>query len=73
MRLNLKMAIHRADTTQRRLAWDTNIPENRLSQIVQGWVQPRPDEAEAIAQALGTPVEALFDPFEPNAETVSDA
>ena len=60
MRLNLKMAIYRAGTTQRRVGWDTDIPENRLSQIVQGWVQPRPDEAERIAKALRMSPDSLF-------------
>ena len=60
MRLNLKMAIYGVGTTQRRLGWETNIPENRFSQIVQGWVQPRPDEAERIATALGMSPETLF-------------
>jgi transcriptional regulator with XRE-family HTH domain len=60
MRLNLKLAIYQAGTTQRRLARDTQIAENRLSQIVQAWVYPRPDEAEAIAKALRASPETLF-------------
>ena len=60
MRIQLKVAIYRAGTTQRRLAHQTDISENRLSQIVQGWVEPTPREQTAIAAAVRAPPENLF-------------
>ena len=61
MRLNLKIAIVKAGKSQRQLGAETDIPENRLSQIVQGWVEPTPREQTAIAAAVREPPENLFD------------
>lgn len=60
MQLELKVAILKAGWTQRQLARHTGISENRLSDIVQGWKQPRPDEALTIARFLGVSTEALL-------------
>ena len=46
MRLLLKTAILAAGKTQRLIANEAGIPENRLSRIVRGWVEPR--EAERL-------------------------
>ena len=60
MRLNLKIAIVASGGTQRELSWKSKIPENRLSSIVRGWIDPRDEERHAIAEALGKPVDELF-------------
>ena len=60
MRLNLKIAIVRSEKSQRELARASDVPENRLSSIVRGWVEPRDDERQAIADALGQPADELF-------------
>jgi hypothetical protein len=61
VRLNLKVAIVTSGKTQRQLAADGNIPENRFSSIVNGWTTPRDDECQRIAELLGRSVEDLFD------------
>ena len=53
MRLNLKTALLRAGASQRRAAVACDIPENRFSEIVCGWVNPRPAERTRIAAFLG--------------------
>ena len=60
MRVNLKIAIVRSGRTQRQLAKQCGINENRLSAIVRGWFNPRPDEQSRIADALGCAVAELF-------------
>ena len=60
MRLNLKIAILKAGKSQRQLGAETEIPETRLSQIIQGWVQPTQREQAAIAAALHKAPEKLF-------------
>jgi hypothetical protein len=62
VRLNLKTAILRAGTSQRRAALCCGISENRFSSIVQGWVDPRPEEKARIAAFLKIPpTDSLFD------------
>ena len=70
MRLKLKMAIHQAETTQRRVARQVRISENRLSDIVQGWVDPDQRERVAIATALSQAPDQLFVEAEPPRELV---
>jgi transcriptional regulator with XRE-family HTH domain len=60
MRLHLKTAIWATGKSQRRIAADTCISENRLSEIVCGWVGPSEDEKQRIADALGRDVRELF-------------
>ena len=61
MRLRLKTAILASGKTQRRVAADIGMPENRLSEIVRGWVTPSSDERERLVSALGQPVDdSLF-------------
>jgi len=38
----------------------TGIHQSRISHIENGYVQPRDDEKEKLAKALGTSVEKLF-------------
>jgi transcriptional regulator with XRE-family HTH domain len=61
VRWNLKFAIVTSGKTQRQLAADGHIPENRLSSIVNGWATPRNEECQRIAELLGRPVDDLFD------------
>lgn len=61
MRLHLKLAILERGQTQRALAHALDIPEPRLSAIVRGWIDPKPEERDAIAGALHRPSAELFD------------
>ena len=62
MRLGLKLAILTAGKTQRQTAADTQLmSENRLSDLVRGWAEPRDDERDALARVLRQPVSVLFE------------
>jgi transcriptional regulator with XRE-family HTH domain len=65
MRLGLKFAIVVAGKTQRQVAAETRLSENRLSEIVCGWANPRQDEKEALARALNQSAATLFDNSRP--------
>ncbi len=56
----LKVAIFASGKTQRQIAAAAGIPENRFSEIVRGWTNPRESERGAIAEALAKPVDELF-------------
>ena len=60
MRRKLKIAIVESGKSQRQLAAGCDIPENRFSSIVCGWMDPREHERQAIAAALGKPADELF-------------
>ena len=53
MNVDLKTAIIRSRKTQRQIARETQILENRLSSIVRGWAEPRADERARLVRALG--------------------
>jgi transcriptional regulator with XRE-family HTH domain len=57
---NLKLAIVATDQSQRQVGADCGIHEDRLSQIVNGWITPREDECERLARVLGRTVDELF-------------
>lgn len=59
-RLQLKFAILAAGKTQRRVAADSGITENRFSEIVCGWIDPTADERTRIAAVLNASPERLF-------------
>ncbi|HZO57055.1 MAG TPA: helix-turn-helix transcriptional regulator [Bryobacteraceae bacterium] len=59
-RLNLKIAIVASGKSQRQIAAACGVPENRLSEIVRGWAEPRDREREALAAVLGKPADDLF-------------
>ena len=53
MRLALKLAIVRSGKTQRRIAAETGITENRLSEIVCGWTSPHHHERVRLSEVIG--------------------
>jgi len=63
MKLELKLAILAAGKTQRQVAAECSPPlsENKLSEIVRGWTEPREDEKLALARVLNKPVVILFE------------
>jgi transcriptional regulator with XRE-family HTH domain len=61
MRLGLKAAILQRGLSQRELSKLSAIAENRLSTIIRGWTNPRPDERAAIARVLHQSESVLFD------------
>jgi hypothetical protein len=60
--MKLKLALVASGKCQRRIAAETQrVTENRLSEIVNGWIEPRDDEKGAIARVLDQPIDLLFD------------
>jgi len=66
----LKVAIVVSGQSQREIAAQAPITENRLSEIVCGWIVPRDDEKAAIARVLKQPINALFEDSTVEAERV---
>jgi transcriptional regulator with XRE-family HTH domain len=56
----LKIAILAVGKTQRQVAAEGHLSENRLSEIVCGWKPPNVDEMAALARVLKQPVAVLF-------------
>lgn len=62
MRWKLKIACLRAAKSQRRVAAESGIVENRFSEIVNAWITPSPAERAAILRALNaTEDDGLFE------------
>ncbi len=61
LRLNLKTAILATGKSQRQFAADNGFSENRISELVRGWVSPSEDEARRIARATRKRTSDLFD------------
>jgi hypothetical protein len=60
--MRLKLAIVGTGKSQRQVAAETQrVTENRLSEIVNGWTEPRDEEKAALARVLGQPIALLFD------------
>ena len=61
--MNLKLAIVASGKSQRQIAAkaEPRLTENRLSEIVQGWVVPREEEKAALASVLNVSADTLFD------------
>ena len=64
MRRILKIALRRRGMSQRDLARSTNLSDARISEILNGWRNPRPAEQDAIAEALGVGPESFIDEAE---------
>jgi transcriptional regulator with XRE-family HTH domain len=62
VRAGLKAAIVARGLSQRQLSRLANITENRISEIVNGWVEPTKDERGRLAGLLQQSPDALFDP-----------
>ena len=60
LNLKLKLAILASGQPQRQVAATCGIRENRFPEIVRGWTEPREDERQAIAAALGKSPAELF-------------
>lgn len=60
MRVGLKLAILQSGKSQRQIAAEIHSTENRLSELVRGWVQPRDTERDALARVLNRTAEELF-------------
>jgi transcriptional regulator with XRE-family HTH domain len=61
MRLGLKATILQRDFSQREVSKLSGIRENRLSTIVNGWVNPTPAERARLASVLRQDEAVLFD------------
>lgn len=53
MRLGLKLKIIASGKSQRQIGAETGIPENRISEIVRGWADPRDTEMAELIRVLG--------------------
>ena len=60
MNKELKHLLVEKNMSQRVLAHETAILENRLSSIVNGWVTPKEFEQTKLANALNVPIHQLF-------------
>ena len=60
MRVRLKVACIESGKTQRQIAAESKIPENRFSEIVRGWVEPTADERAVLARVIGQSADRLF-------------
>ena len=61
MRLGLKGAILQRGLSQRELSRLSNVPESRLSALVNGWADPSPTERQKLASVLHQSDNVLFD------------
>ena len=61
MRLGLKAAILQRGLSQRETSKLSDIPENRLSTIIRGWVDPTPHERARLSSLLKQDEAVLFD------------
>jgi hypothetical protein len=57
----LKAAVFASGRSQRAIAVACGITENRMSEIVRGWIDPGPAEEQVLARELGTSIATLFD------------
>ncbi len=61
MRLPIKWALLETGRRQVEVARAAGLSEARMSKITNGWLEPRPEERERIAAALGRPADELFE------------
>lgn len=60
VRVGLKAAIMVRGWTQRQFSRVADTPENRISELIRGWVDPTPAERVRFAELLGTSADVLF-------------
>ncbi len=60
MNLPLKLSILKSGKSQRRVAAEAEVSENRLSEIVCGWTAARECEREALVRVRGVRIDQLF-------------
>jgi transcriptional regulator with XRE-family HTH domain len=61
MRFGLKGAILKRGLSQRQLSRLSDVPESRLSALVNGWANPSPAERQKLASVLKQDANTLFD------------
>jgi transcriptional regulator with XRE-family HTH domain len=59
-RIRLKVAIIESGRTQREVAHEIGVTENRMCGLITGAATPRPHEEEALSRLLGRPADELF-------------
>ena len=57
---NIKQILLEKDISQVQLSFDTKITQSRLSNIINGWVSPRPVEKAKLAKVLNVDVDDLW-------------
>jgi DNA-binding XRE family transcriptional regulator len=68
MNLELKMQILRSGKRQVALAHEIGIAEPKMSKIVNGWIDPKNDLKQRIAEALNCEPQQIFGDFGRNSE-----
>lgn len=68
----LKSLLFGRGVTQRSLALDVGIHENRISNIIKGYVNPKEDEKKKIARVLDCQVDDIFPQIEQATGTKAD-
>jgi len=61
MLFGFKAALLQRELSQRGLGRLSGVPENRISSIINGWVNPTSDERRRLATALHKSEDELFD------------
>lgn len=60
MNLRLKTVLLERGIRQIEMAKTINLDPSRLSKIVNGWLEPKAEEINAIAEFLGMPADEIF-------------
>lgn len=60
MRVGLKAAIMARGLTQRQFSKISDIPENRISELIRGWTDPTPAERARVSKLLNVSADSLF-------------
>ena len=60
MNLRLKIALFKQGVRQIEVSKSVNLDPSKFSKIVNGWLEPKPEEWKAIADFLGKPENEIF-------------
>ena len=60
MNLRLKIALFKQGVRQIEVSKGVNLDPSKFSKIVNGWLEPKPEERKAIADFLGKPENEIF-------------